>query len=63
MLQARRGGWWDANKIGTDGDTINLYCGANDSCIALATGSIHGLLAWLDLNIGEEDTEAQLEPA
>ena len=26
--------------IGADGDTINLYYGAADSCIALATGSI-----------------------
>jgi predicted GH43/DUF377 family glycosyl hydrolase len=48
--------------IGADGDTINLYYGASDSCIALATGSIRGLLAWLDLNTGEEDTEAQLHP-
>lgn len=36
--------------IGTDGDTINLYYGAADSCIALATGSIRSLLAWLDSN-------------
>jgi predicted GH43/DUF377 family glycosyl hydrolase len=126
MLEARRGGWWDANKIGlcsppietargwltiyhgvrqtasgniyrlglalfdlecpdkcllrgdswlfgpeapyerggdvndvvfpcgqticADGDTINLYYGAADSSIALATGSIRRLLAWLDAN-------------
>ena len=36
--------------IGTDGDTINLYYGAADSCIALATGSILDLLSWLDSN-------------
>jgi predicted GH43/DUF377 family glycosyl hydrolase len=36
--------------IGTDGDTINLYYGAADSCIALATGSIRLLLSWLDSN-------------
>jgi predicted GH43/DUF377 family glycosyl hydrolase len=36
--------------IGVDGDTINLYYGAADSCIALATGSIRRLLAWLDSN-------------
>ncbi len=36
--------------IGTDGDTINLYYGAADSCIALATGSIRALLSWLDSN-------------
>jgi predicted GH43/DUF377 family glycosyl hydrolase len=48
--------------IGLDGDTINLYYGASDSSIALATGSIRGLLAWLDLNTGKEDTEAQVHP-
>ena len=36
--------------IGTDGDTIKLYYGAADSCIALATGSILDLLSWLDSN-------------
>jgi predicted GH43/DUF377 family glycosyl hydrolase len=43
--------------IGADGDTINLYYGAADSCIALATGSILGLLSWLDSNSspGEAD--------
>jgi predicted GH43/DUF377 family glycosyl hydrolase len=126
MLEARRGGWWDANKIGlcsppietargwltiyhgvrqtasgsiyrlglalfdldkpelclrrgncwifgpeapyerggdvsdvvfpcgqtidADGDTIRLYYGAADSCMAMATGSISALLAWLDAN-------------
>jgi predicted GH43/DUF377 family glycosyl hydrolase len=34
--------------IGSDGDTINLYYGAADTSIALATGSIRKLLAWLD---------------
>ena len=34
--------------IDADGDTINLYYGAADTSIALATGSIKGLLAWLD---------------
>jgi len=33
--------------IGKDGDTINLYYGAADSCIALAQGSIKSLLTWL----------------
>jgi len=33
--------------IADDGDTINLYYGAADSCIALATGSISALLDWL----------------
>jgi len=36
--------------IGADGDTINLYYGVADSSIALATGSIRHLLAWLDAN-------------
>jgi hypothetical protein len=36
--------------IDPDGDTINLYYGGADSCIALATGSIRGLLEWLEQN-------------
>jgi predicted GH43/DUF377 family glycosyl hydrolase len=36
--------------IGDDGDTINLYYGASDSSMALATGSIRASLAWLDSN-------------
>jgi predicted GH43/DUF377 family glycosyl hydrolase len=34
--------------LGADGDTINLYYGAADTSIALASGSIRGLLRWLD---------------
>ena len=34
--------------LGADGDTINLYYGGADSCVALATGSIRQLLGWLD---------------
>ena len=34
--------------IANDGDTIRLYYGAADSCVALATGSIRELLGWLD---------------
>ena len=34
--------------IGADADTINLYYGAADTSVALATGSIKALLAWLD---------------
>ena len=34
--------------IGADGDTIYLYYGAADSSVALATGSIRGMLLWLD---------------
>lgn len=36
--------------IGADGDTIHLYYGAGDSCMAMATGSIRTLLAWLEAN-------------
>jgi hypothetical protein len=41
--------------IGADGDTIYLYYGAADTCIALATGSIRALLAWLDTNSCPEE--------
>lgn len=34
--------------VGPDGDTINLYYGAADTCMALATGSLRELLEWLD---------------
>lgn len=34
--------------LGPDGDTLNLYYGAADTCIALATGSVKGVLRWLD---------------
>ena len=33
--------------IGPDGDTLNLYYGGADTCMALATGSIRALLNWL----------------
>ncbi len=42
--------------IGADGDTIHLYYGAADSCMAMATGSISALLAWLDLHSDSENT-------
>lgn len=34
--------------LGADGDTLNLYYGAADTSVALATGSVRQLLAWLD---------------
>jgi len=37
---------WDHS--GLDGDTINMYYGGADSCIALATGSVRRCLRWLD---------------
>ena len=36
--------------IAPDGDTINIYYGAADTCIALATASIKEMLSWLDQN-------------
>lgn len=44
--------------IATDGDTINLYYGGADSCIALATGSVRGLLEWLEKD-GHPDSECK----
>jgi len=41
--------------IDEDGDGINLYYGAADSCIALATGSISALLTWLEANPSSGD--------
>jgi len=34
--------------IGKDGDTLHLYYGAADTCIALTTGSIREILDWLE---------------
>ena len=45
--------------IGADGDSINLYYGAADSCVALATGSICALLAWLEANPSSRDGVAR----
>ena len=45
-----REGFWLCGPIGTDGDTIHLYYGASDSCMAMATGSICAILAWLESN-------------
>ncbi len=45
--------------IGDDGDTIHLYYGAADSCMALATGSVRALLAWLDSNSSAGDGSAR----
>jgi predicted GH43/DUF377 family glycosyl hydrolase len=41
--------------IGEDGDTVYLYYGAADSSMALATGSIRGLLSWLDSNSSPQE--------
>jgi len=34
--------------IGPDGDTIHMYYGAADKCIAMATGSVKALSDWLE---------------
>ena len=34
--------------IGADGDTVRLYYGAADTTIAMATGSVSEMLAWLE---------------
>ena len=44
--------------VGEDGDTIHLYYGAGDSCMAAATGSIRSLLSWLDSNSSPEEVTA-----
>lgn len=36
--------------LGSDGDTLNVYYGAADTSIALATASVGELLRWLDLH-------------
>ncbi len=49
--------------LGDDGDTINLYYGAADTSVALATGSIRQLLAWLDVHGTAAVPLATPEPA
>ena len=41
--------------LGADGDAINLYYGAADTSIALATGSVRELLHWLDKHADGHD--------
>lgn len=36
--------------LSDDGDTLNVYYGAADTCVALATGSVRAMLNWLDEN-------------
>jgi predicted GH43/DUF377 family glycosyl hydrolase len=43
----------------SDGDTVRLYYGAADTCIALATGSIRQMLDWLEQH--GKDIKAGLE--
>jgi predicted GH43/DUF377 family glycosyl hydrolase len=44
--------------LAPDGDTINLYYGAADTSIALASGSIRHLLGWLDEHGSPERNES-----
>jgi len=45
--------------IDDDGDTIRLYYGAADSCMAMATGSIRALLGWLDAHSSGDNGAGQ----
>lgn len=45
--------------IADDGDTLRLYYGAADTCVAVATASLNGLLDWLDNN-GRQDWKQYL---
>lgn len=47
-----------------DGDTLHLYYGGADTCIAVATASIRALLAWLDRHgkLDEDSTQTQARP-
>jgi predicted GH43/DUF377 family glycosyl hydrolase len=40
------------SALADDGDTLRLYYGAADTAVALATGSVHELLDWLDQDGG-----------
>jgi hypothetical protein len=44
--------------LAPDGDTVNLYYGAADTSMALASGSIRQLLAWLDEHGSPERNES-----
>jgi predicted GH43/DUF377 family glycosyl hydrolase len=43
--------------VGEDGDALNLYYGAADTSIGLATGSIRELLGWLKVNRAPGDAD------
>ncbi|MCL4562783.1 MAG: glycosidase [Chloroflexi bacterium] len=38
------------STLGKDGDTLTIYYGGADTCVAAATASIHEMLGWLDRN-------------
>jgi predicted GH43/DUF377 family glycosyl hydrolase len=39
--------------LGKDGDTLRIYYGAADTCVALATGSVREILRWLRAQSGQ----------
>jgi predicted GH43/DUF377 family glycosyl hydrolase len=45
------------HTINPDGDTLNIYYGAGDSCVALAHSSVRSMLTWLDTNGKIDDAE------
>jgi predicted GH43/DUF377 family glycosyl hydrolase len=45
-----------------DGDTVRVYYGGADSCIALATTSIKGMLGWLEQNGRPFPPRGQVHP-
>ena len=45
------------HTMSSDGETINIYYGAGDSCVALAQGNLHSLMNWLDENGRPGDAE------
>ena len=49
--------------VGDDRDTLNLYYGAADTCIAMATGSIRSLLRWLDEHSSVKGVTGSMSPA
>jgi predicted GH43/DUF377 family glycosyl hydrolase len=44
--------------LAPDGDTLNLYYGAADTCVAMASASVNSLLEWLDRH-GRPECEDQ----
>jgi predicted GH43/DUF377 family glycosyl hydrolase len=48
--------------VGDDGDSLRLYYGAADTSVAVASGSIRQLLAWLDREGSPETNRARSLP-
>lgn len=48
--------------LGDDGDTLNVYYGAADTCIGVAQGRVSELLDWLDKHSTNVCLTRQLEP-